>query len=193
MTGFIAHLYKLLTTLHKPHYVFSNIFDCRLKRLPQFCLSELRLADCCQSVRLGDKPLETHDQQFFFLQLNTCDHSSHITSSLTIGWVYRLQLLLVLASAVILESESWGTHDHISLSQSRDSPNLEGQVPVFISPGTEWPSYTPGTGFPFRRLLRLAELRWRICVRSSLHSLGAAPTENTISTIFLLCVYRSIP
>jgi hypothetical protein len=27
-----------------------------------------------------------------------------------------------------------GTHDHILLSQIRDSPNLEGQVPVFISP-----------------------------------------------------------
>jgi hypothetical protein len=39
-----------------------------------------------------------------------------------------------LASAVILRSESRGTHDHILLSQIRDSPNLEGQVPVFISP-----------------------------------------------------------
>jgi hypothetical protein len=29
---------------------------------------------------------------------------------------------------------SRGTHDHILLSQIRDSPNLEGQVPVFISP-----------------------------------------------------------
>jgi hypothetical protein len=43
--------------------------------------------------------------------------------------------MLVLASAVILESESRGTHDHdhILLSQIRDSPNLEGQVPIFIS------------------------------------------------------------
>jgi hypothetical protein len=43
----------------------------------------------------------------------------------------------------------------------RDSPTLEGQVPVFISPGAGWPSYAPDTGFPFRRLLRLAGLRWR--------------------------------
>jgi hypothetical protein len=48
--------------------------------------------------------------------------------------IYRLQLLLVLASAVILGSESRGTRDHILLSQIRDSPNLEGQVSVFISP-----------------------------------------------------------
>jgi hypothetical protein len=38
-----------------------------------------------------------------------------------------------LASAVILGSESCRTHDHILLSQIRDSPNLEGQVSVFIS------------------------------------------------------------
>jgi hypothetical protein len=49
------------------------------------------------------------------------------------GWVC-LQLLLALANAVILRSESRETHDHIFLSQFRDSPNLEGQVPVFISP-----------------------------------------------------------
>jgi hypothetical protein len=53
---------------------------------------------------------------------------------LTRGWVCRLQLLLALASAVILRSESRGTHDHILLSQIRDSPNLQGQAPVFISP-----------------------------------------------------------
>jgi hypothetical protein len=48
--------------------------------------------------------------------------------------VCRLQLLLVLASAIILESESREIRDHILLSQIRDSPNLEGQVPVCVSP-----------------------------------------------------------
>jgi hypothetical protein len=42
--------------------------------------------------------------------------------------------MLGLASTVILGYESLGTHYHILLSQIRDSPNLEGQVPVFISP-----------------------------------------------------------
>jgi hypothetical protein len=51
--------------------------------------------------------------------------------SLTRGWVCRLQLLLALTSAVILGYESRWTRDHII----RD--------------------------FPFRRLLRLAGLRWR--------------------------------
>jgi hypothetical protein len=48
--------------------------------------------------------------------------------------VCRLQLFLAFASAVTLGSESRGTHDHILLSQILDSPNLEGQVHVFISP-----------------------------------------------------------
>jgi hypothetical protein len=55
--------------------------------------------------------------------------------SVTRGRVCSLQLLLPLASAVILGSESRGTHDHILLPQIRY--------------------------FPFCRLLRLAGLRWR--------------------------------
>jgi hypothetical protein len=70
----------------------------------------------------------------FIFQLNTCCYSSYVTSSLRIGCVSRLQLLLVLANTVILMSESFGTHDHILLSHIRDSPNLEGQVTVFLSP-----------------------------------------------------------
>jgi hypothetical protein len=50
------------------------------------------------------------------------------------GWVCRLQLLLVLGSAFILKSESRRTHDFILLSQIREFPNLEDQMPVFTSP-----------------------------------------------------------
>jgi hypothetical protein len=70
----------------------------------------------------------------FFFQLNTCGYDLYVASSLTRGWVYRLQLLLALASAVILGSESRRTHDHILLFQTRDFPNMEGRVLVFISP-----------------------------------------------------------
>jgi hypothetical protein len=66
--------------------------------------------------------------------MNPCSHSPYVTSSLRRGRVCRLRLLLVLESAVILRSESRGTHHHILLSLIRDPPNLEGQVPVFISP-----------------------------------------------------------
>jgi hypothetical protein len=62
---------------------------------------------------------------------------------LTRGWVCCLRLLLVLASAVTLRSESCGTHDCILLSQIRDTLNLEGQVAVCIPPRLGWPNYTP--------------------------------------------------
>jgi hypothetical protein len=54
--------------------------------------------------------------------------------SLTRERVCRLQLGLVLASVVILGSESRGTRDHILLPQIWDSFDLEGQFHVFISP-----------------------------------------------------------
>jgi hypothetical protein len=47
----------------------------------------LRLAAYRQTVRLGVKPLETHDQRLFFFQLNPYGHSSYVTSSLTRRWV----------------------------------------------------------------------------------------------------------
>jgi hypothetical protein len=53
--------------------------------------------------------------------LNTCGYSPYVTSSLKRGWVCHLKLLLVLASEVVLRSESRGTHDHILRSQIRDS------------------------------------------------------------------------
>jgi hypothetical protein len=46
-----------------------------------------------------------------------------------------------------------------------DSLNLEGQVPVFISPKEQGRPVIPaGTEFPSRRLLRLAGLGWRYSI-----------------------------
>jgi hypothetical protein len=81
---------------------------------------------------LAPSPVRIMASNFFF-QLNPCSYRSYVTSSLTWGWVCCLQLLLVLSIAVIFGSESLGTHDHILLCQFWDSPNLEGQVPLFIS------------------------------------------------------------
>jgi hypothetical protein len=81
---------------------------------------------------LATRPLRPTTSIFFF-KLNTYGHSSYVTFSLTRGWVCRLHLLLTFASTVILRPESRWTHDHILLSQIRESSNLEGQVPVFIS------------------------------------------------------------
>jgi hypothetical protein len=61
----------------------------------------------------------------------------------------HLQLLLALASAVILGSESHGTNDHILLPQILDSSNLEGQVLVFTSRRNTDASLNPMHWFPF--------------------------------------------
>jgi hypothetical protein len=75
-------------------------------------------------------------------------------------WACRLQLLLVLASAVILVSESCGTHDHILLSRIHHQPGGPGPH-IYILQEQGGPVIPPGTGFPFQCLLWLAELRWR--------------------------------
>jgi hypothetical protein len=93
----------------------------------------LRLAIYRQAVHPGDKdPWDSRPAIIF--RLNICVHSPYVTSFLTRGRVCRLQLLLILASAAILRSESHGIHDHILLSQIWDSLNPEGQVSIFISP-----------------------------------------------------------
>jgi hypothetical protein len=88
------------------------------------------------------------DQTFVTLrQLQVCWCRA---PSLTKEQVCSLQLLLAITSAVILGSESHRTHDHMLLSQIRDSCNLEGQVPIFsYPPGTGCPNYTPNNWILF--------------------------------------------
>jgi hypothetical protein len=54
---------------------------------------------------------------------------------------------------VPLDSWPFFTVSHSILTQPGGPDPL-----IYIPPGSGWP---PGTGFPFRRLLRLAGLRWR--------------------------------
>jgi hypothetical protein len=65
----------------------------------------------------------------YFVQLNTCRYSPHVTSCLTSGWVCRLQILLTLASLVILGSESHGTHDHIYWLRLETPPTWRARCP----------------------------------------------------------------
>jgi hypothetical protein len=65
------------------------------------------------------------------------------------GRVCRLQLLLVLTSAVILRSESHRTYNHMLLSQIRDSPNLKSQVPILYPRNTVVPLYPQALGYLF--------------------------------------------
>jgi hypothetical protein len=79
-------------------------------------------------VCLGIKhPSGAYDQIFITVrQLRVCWCGA---LSLTRGQVCRLQLLLALASAVILGSESLETRDHILLSQIRDFPFVTSYEP----------------------------------------------------------------
>jgi hypothetical protein len=107
-----------------------------------------------QSINLGPNPLRPTTIIFFNWTLAVIV----LMYNLTRVWVCRLQLLLALTSAVILRSESHRTH-HILLCQIRDPPPPQPGGPgprIYIPQGQGGPIILPGTGFRFRRLLRLA-------------------------------------
>jgi hypothetical protein len=86
----------------------------------------LRLAVYRPSVRLGDKPLETHDQY-------SCFPTEHLRLQSLCNILSDERLGLPFTTAAVPRQRSH-SHDHILLPQIGHSPNLEGQVPVFISP-----------------------------------------------------------
>jgi hypothetical protein len=138
---------------------------------------------------LATSPVRLTTSNFLF-QLNAYDHGPYLTSSLTRGWVCRLQLLLGLASAFILRSESRGTHDHILLSQIVDSPNLESQFTVFTSPRNRVAQlYPQALGSPFVTSYDSqgygGGIRPHLHTESSLYSLRANPTEDTVSVVIV--------
>jgi hypothetical protein len=122
-------------------------------------------------VRPGVRhPSGTCDQFFFLLeiffrQLRVC---YFVAPSLMRGRVCNFLLLLVLASAVPLGSESHGTQNHKLLSHFLRLPQPVGPVGpgprIYIPKEEGGPDIPPGTGFPFRRLLRLAGLPWRYSI-----------------------------
>jgi hypothetical protein len=123
------------TLTHSPHLLTSNQI---------YVMIDGQLA----SLTWSQAPIWSPRTDFLLLS----DSCGFVDVGCPLWWgdgVYRLQLLLVLASAVILVSESRGTHDRNLLSQIRDSPNLVGQVPVFISPRNRVAQYTPRYWVPF--------------------------------------------
>jgi hypothetical protein len=84
-------------------------------------------------------------------------------SSLTRRWVCNLliQWLMSFSRAVTLGSKSRRTRDHILLSRWRPSQPGEPGPRMYITQEQGGPVIHPGTGFPFRRHLRLARLRWK--------------------------------
>jgi hypothetical protein len=169
---------RLLTTLHKS----TTPTELNWTELSVRVTVTLRLA-VCRKISSSWRPAPWDPRAVFFFQLKTCVFSPYVTSSLTRGWVCRLKLLLALAS---------GTCDHILLSQIRDSPNLEGQVPVFISPSnrvTQLYLQAPGSLFVATydsqgygggvRTRHHTESELSVIVGFSLYSLGSDHAENT--------------
>jgi hypothetical protein len=142
------------------HGVYLQLSNCTHPLVTQDCLLVITIYSLALTGQLSESellldwwfttnqfvlvtsPLRLTTSNFIF-QLNICSYGPYVTSSPTGEWICHLQLLLVLASAVIHSSMSRGTHDHILLSQIRDSPNLEGQVPVFISPRNKVARFYP--------------------------------------------------
>jgi hypothetical protein len=83
--------------------------------------------------------------EIFFRQLRVC---YFVAPSLTRGRVCNLLLLLFLASAVPLGSESRGTPYHILLSQFLRLPQPGGPGPrIYIPREEDSPDIPPGTKF----------------------------------------------
>jgi hypothetical protein len=102
-------------------------------------------------LRVGH-PSETRGQFFFLLeisfrQLRVC---YFVAPSLTRGRVCNLlyNCFWALPEQSLL-GRSLAELTIIFYSLICDSFNLEGQVPIFISPKNRWPSYTPGHWVPF--------------------------------------------
>jgi hypothetical protein len=143
-------------------------------------------------VRLGVRHPSGSRDQFFFLheicfrQLRVC---YFVAPYLMRGRVCNLLLLLVLASTVPFGFQSRGTQDHILLSQFLRLPQPGGPGSRIYTPqdqgGLDIP---PGTGFPFRRLLRLAGLCRGIL--SCLHTGICMPVCELISVFGTLIELR---
>jgi hypothetical protein len=154
----------------RDHILLSQIRNCTSRVKPSLMLQPTISRPVCLGIMHTSG---AYDQIFITIrQLWVCWCGA---LSLMRRWVCHLQLLLVLASAVILRSESRGTRNHILLCQIRD--------------------------FPFRSLLWLAGLQWRYSTLpphgilplvsrwSLLYSLGSNCTKTLSPTVLSLCIY----
>jgi hypothetical protein len=78
---------------------------------------------------------------------------------LTRGLVCAFQFLLGIASAAFLRSECHGVHEHSLLSLFLRLPNLEGQVPVYISPRNTVAQLHPRTLGCFEEFIYVLDTR----------------------------------
>jgi hypothetical protein len=114
-----------------------------------------------QTVRIGAKPLEDHDQRFSFFATELLRSQSlcNILSD------ERMSLSFTIAagsrqrshSRVLVLLDPW---PYFTVWDSRLSQPGEPGPCTYTTQEQGGPVIAPGTAFPFRRLLRLAGLRW---------------------------------
>jgi hypothetical protein len=125
----------------------------------------LRLAVYRQSVRLGYKPLETHDQNIY-------SPTAHLRSQSLCNTLSdeRMGLPFTIATGPRQRShslvrvsgrDSW---PHFIVSDSGHHQPRGSGPRIYIPQEQGGPIIPPGTRFSFRRLLRLAGLRWRYSI-----------------------------
>jgi hypothetical protein len=140
-----------------------------------------------------------HDQLFFLLEIFFRQLQVYFVAPfLTWGWVCNLLLLLGLASAVPLGSETRRTWPYFIVPISETPPTWRARPPYLYPPVTGCPSYTPGHWVPFFCLLWLTGLRWKYSnppphgiIDSTMfwffkYSLGTDPNRTLLPTIPLL-------
>jgi hypothetical protein len=176
----------LICKLYYKGYLNSDFGEINLQSQSQSYITTDSQSPVSLRVR---HPSGTRDQFFFLLdiffrQLRVCYFIAH---SLTKGRACNLLLLLVLASAVPLWSDSRETEDHILLSQFLRLTQPGGTGPR-IPQEQVGPDILLGTGFPFRRLFRLAALRWRYSIPPP-HDIKLARVDSKSFIIPYRCYY----
>jgi hypothetical protein len=140
---------------------------------------------------LATSPLRLMTSNFIFQQ-NTCRYSPYVTTCLTRGWVCRLQLLLVLASTVILRSESRGTHDHILLSQIQTPPTWRPGPRIYIPQEQDGPIVPPDS-FSFLFVASYDSQGYRGGLRPRLHTPTHSPIDPALKHFDMDRVENTVP
>jgi hypothetical protein len=123
---------------------------------------------------------------------------SVLVSSPHLGPKTRFLLLSNSCRFLDVRSKFHSTHDHILLSQIQDSPNLEGLVPVFISPRNMVAQLYPQALIflfiasydlqDYSQVYKPAPTQWINSLSEfSLYNFGTDHTENTISNSVSNC------
>jgi hypothetical protein len=103
--------------------------------------------------------------EFLFSNWTLGGYSPYVTSSLTRGWVCRLQFMLVSPAQSFSGSRPTGPMTIFYCLRFETPPTWRVRSPYLYPPGTGWPDYTPRHRVPFSSLPKLAGLQWRYSTR----------------------------